>query len=530
MKAEDVRTPNDLQQLNMELLQELGLTKKLTEIIDVEKGAKAGVLPLHEMHKTNDSILFAARQEGLTNLIEISKRLDEVFTDLTKGLYERNPDKKKAHQQMMLKKYGHNIPSVIKPNDMVLTLQHGVEDKNLLGNKGSNLVTMHKLGINVPTTLFLTTKMVKEISLAKNMGFYPILKNILNLFPEDKIAIRSSGVISMAGMMDTILDIDKNDDKAVQNAIADVIKSWDSTRAKQYRKMCKIEDEIKLAILIQPVIRGDKGYSGIFFTRDTNTGKSGGNGEYLKAQLGDGLASGTVTPQRIEAGKDKFPATIYSQLVESGKILEKHFKAIQDIEFVNDGEQTFIVQTRNAKLSPIASVKSLLDLNAEGIITSLEFKSRFNKKWLDNCKVYEIQKSEGLLFKGTGAVSGVVSGKVVFDKQKATEDTILITDFTTPNDLECINKVKGLIARIGGYTSHPAVICRELNKPCIIGVDKLAINEKSSTALYGDKIIREGEIITIIGDTGEVYLGEAKIEVSIKYFDKVTQILNSAIS
>jgi phosphoenolpyruvate synthase/pyruvate phosphate dikinase len=506
-------------------------------IFDVEPLVLTAI-GLHDQVKHIDYIGYLAKKEGNEEVLklveETNNKLKILFREYFRIVAEANKELVTPTKDEILKKYAHNIPAIIKNNNMILTLANGIDDKNLLGNKGANLVKMHKLGIRIPQSLFLTTENCKKIREAGKVEFYPLLKQLFNMFTTDKIAIRSSGVISMAGMMDTVLDIDKNDEQAVCKAIMDVVASWDSERAKQFRKISKIDDEIKLAIVIQPVIRGDKGFSGICFSRDVNTGKPNMTGEFVKGQLGDNLASGKVTPEKLENSLGKFPNYLFAELNEMALKLEKHFKAVQDVEFVVDEKELYIVQTRNAKLSALASVKTLIDFYNVGMINKDEFKTRFNPKWLDDCTEYRVMDSQGFLFKGTGAVNGYVTGQVVFDSKGAEkyENPILLADITTPDDLPLIQKVKGLVSRIGGFASHPAVICRELNKPCVIGVDSLKIIKGENRAEFIIKgkfteTLCEGDTITIVGNTGEVWMGGAKVEIKVKYQDEVTEIMNS---
>jgi len=476
-------------------------------LYNTEKSAMA-FIGLHEREKMLDQLIYTAEREGMTETVEIAKKLQSVFDDM----YKIINGKIKIDDDTLLKKYSQNISKCIKENDMILTLDNGVTDKNLIGNKGANLVEMHKLGINVPQSLFLTTIACKSIHEQDCISFMPLLKNILYMFDTDLIAIRSSGVVSMAGMMDTVLDVNRTDEKAVTEAIMSVVKSWDSERAKSFRKVCKIDDEIKVSIVIQGMIRGDEGCSGIVFSRNPNDGDKMMTGEFLDKALGDGLASGKVTPLSF----DLLDTDITIELTDVAIKLEKHFKHIQDIEFVNDGKQTYIVQTRNAKLSPLAEIKTLIDFYNEGFIELPEFKARYRPEIHKQVvKITAHESSErALLLIATPAVNGVFTGKVCFDRTKADENSILVVDITTPDDMPYLHKIGGLITNIGGVTSHPAVVCRQLKKPCVVGA------KKDNT-----KHLVEGETITIVGDTGKIYLGEVSIAKKQMFVDEVNEIL-----
>ena len=297
------------------IIQDLPL-KKLQSILKSKKGrddarylsdnlydkdkASLAFIGLHENLKIVAQIQGQAERDGLTEVVDLAKKLEDAFEDISKIAWKGRIDDTK-----LLKKYSHNISKVIKPNEMIVTLdsalieesvEKGYAGKNFIGNKGANLVEMHKLGVRVPDSLFLTTVACKSIHEQQEISFMPLLKNILYMFKTNKIAIRSSGVVSMAGMMDTVLDIDKTDVKAVTKAIMDVVNSWDSDRAKSFRKVCKMSDEVKIAIVIQPMIRGDEGCSGIVFSRNPNNGLNELTGEFVDKSLGDKLASGNITP------------------------------------------------------------------------------------------------------------------------------------------------------------------------------------------------------------------------------------------
>lgn len=552
IKADEIKTKEDLQLFNQQMMQNISLIKEMTNLIDDDTKTKVInlVMGLHDIEK------IAAQLNGevertMPEIKHLTKRLCECFDDIYKSQYVHDGAKRLKYQDEVLKKYAHNIPSVIKVNNKILFLEHGIDDKDLLGNKGAQLVTMHKLGIQVPKSIFLTTKTCKVISETQSVEFYPFLNNLMLSFGENKnnqpnkIAIRSSGVISMPGMMDTVLDVDRNDETAVCTAILNIVNSWNSDRAIKYRKICNISDDIKIAIVIQPMIRGDKGYSGICFTRDINTGKNILTGEYLENQLGDKLASGSVTPKQIKPEFNNLPKHVYLSLNKTAIELERHYKCPQEFEFVAEQEgddkyktHTYIVQTRNAKLSVPATVNSLIDLHDIGIINKEEFKKGLPHNWIAKCKTYKAFDHNGFLngflFKATPCSSGILTGTVITDVSRITPETInpiLFIDKTTPNELPLIEKVSGVITRIGGFSSHPAVVCRELNKPCICGADNIKIVPEfnyitvKKTGLL-DVTVMQDDIITMNGATGEVYIGTATFQETILHEKEVNEILN----
>ncbi len=435
----------------------------------------------------------------------------------------------------------HSVP---KYTDLFQTLENGITDKAVLGNKGAGLVEMHKLDITVPQSLFLTTTCCQILTHDPEL-LLCVLNKLLLTFDTNKLAIRSSGVISMPGMMDTVLDVENNEE-TVAKAIMDVIGSWDSERAKSYRKICNISEEMQLAIIIQPMIRGEKGCSGICFSRNPNNGNNKLHGEFLPNALGDALASGKETPEPIinEDGyrNPKIDSVVTGKLIHYALILEHHFKHVQDMEFVFDGKDTYLVQTRNAALSPYANVKSLIYFYERKFITLEEFKIRLTPRLLESikdCQVKIIGEAGGSItpiIEGTSAVNGIVTARVFFDKQKAADNEgIWITDDTTPDDLPYLNKIKGLITRIGGMTSHPAVVCRQLQKPCIVGAYHLTFNYRHgimSVVTTEENELSEGSIITMVGEKGAAYhVNESEFKVirTTPFEKQIEQILKKHV-
>jgi phosphohistidine swiveling domain-containing protein len=498
-----------------------------TNLYDTDKSAMA-FIGLHEREKLLAQIIGEAERAGMTEVVEIAKKLDSVFDDM----YKIINGKIKIDDDTLLKKYSQNISKCIKTNDMILTLDNGVTDKSLIGNKGANLVEMHKLGINVPQSLFLTTIACKSIHEQQSISFMPLLSKILYMFDTDLIAIRSSGVVSMAGMMDTVLNVDRKDEKAVTEAIMNVVNSWDSDKAKSFRKVCKIDDEIKVSIVIQGMVRGDIGCSGIVFSRNPNNGKPELTGEYVDKSFGDKLAHGSVTPKNIN-DLNGLKADIKDDLIKTADILERYFREVQDIEFVNDGQQTYFVQTRNAQLTPLARIRTLIDLFNDGYISLSYFKDKYNPEVHKKVIGFDVFGGGGHLLRGTPAVNGIFTGIATFKRETADKNNILIVDSTSPEDMPYLNKIGALVTKIGGMTSHPAVVCRQLSKPCIVGVSSLNFN-KSVYYLsvhfnqgQGEKEICEGDEITIIGDTGDIFKGKCEVKSKQLFVGEVNKILNS---
>lgn len=415
---------------------------------------------------------------------------------------------------------------------MILTLKNKEVTRELVGNKGFNLWTMkNELDMNVPPCLFLTTEYSK-ISLLD--GKLPEQTNLLQLFlafEGKEVAIRSSGTQSMPGMLDTFFLAKDHTSDDMFDAIRKVIESWNSKKAEQYRTICEIPHEPDIAVVIQEKVATDQlnGYAGICFTRDTVTGQRGLNGEFLKSELGDELASGRKTGISIS----ELPSEILKELEAMCEKLEKFYRRPQDVEWGYADNQLYLLQTRTAKLSSNAIGKIYLDLWDEGIITDF--------KELDDCidyrltvgatlyRVSKYEKNEVIkLTTGTTASPGFCQGHVVFlDSTRSFGGrgggNILFAEMTSTDDLKQIDDACGLVTINGGYTSHPAIVARELKKPCIVATKNIKFLDDKRIQI-GDEVFEEGDCVTLSADTGELYKGTLESEEYHDYDDRLYKL------
>lgn len=381
-----------------------------------------------------------------------------------------------------------------------LRTDYEVPTKELVGNKGANLARMMDLGIMVPDTVVVTVAGAQFIAEngADSIDFEPLKKLCAEQFGYYVgVSIRSSGVVSMAGMLETIHMIEINS-RSFDTAISDVIDSWNNPKAKLYRKIKKMDDTPQIAVVIQPTIVPNEEHtgSGIMFTRNPNTGEDEMIGEFLPEQLGTRLADGEEGGVSLST----LPTDIQTELSDIGEKLEGEFKDVMDIEFVIDDKRLYIVQCRVAKLTPTARVRTMLDFVKDGTLLGLEFALRFNVDWLKECFVSKAQLGAELMSSGLGAVGGIVSGTIVTNAEEAKkyDNPILVADITTTEDLDKIIAVNGLITSRGGMTSHPAITCRELNKPCVTNLGDISM-------------FKTGMVVTVDGDEGVVYAAEVEI-------------------
>lgn len=339
------------------------------------------------------------------------------------------------------------------------------EMKYILGQKGANLSEMYNEGLPIPFGFIIPTERSKQFENFKD-EIKRAITSLNGVLGKDLfLSVRSSPQLSMPGMLETVLNIDSYD--MLFNSIRFVLDSWENRRAKLYREKFKIKHELNSAIVIQKMVFGNKNNhssSGVVFSSNPNNGKKELIGEFLHNEQGDKLVSGLITPKSIDLLDEK----MYNQLVKFSQILELHFNGLQEIEFTIESNQLYILQSRSVEIKDLKKIKT----------------EKIHHK---------------PIVKGIAASFGITFGKIVFCPKKAIElknkceNVILVRPETDVNDLDGIIASDGIITLKGGSTSHAAVVARSMGKPCICGCENLKINEF--------------ELVTINGETGEVFLG-----------------------
>ena len=298
-----------------------------------------------------------------------------------------------------------------------------------------------------------------------------------------------------------------------------VFRSWNNPRAKTYRKLNRIPDEIGTAVNIQAMVFGNMGddcATGVGFTRNPSTGENKFYGEYLINAQGEDVVAGVRTPQPIEKLAKEMPK-IYKELREITSTLEKRYKDVQDFEFTIEQGKLYMLQTRNGKRTTTAAVKIAVDMVKEKLITKEEALMRIDPKEIDQLlhPVIDPSAKIEILTQGLPASPGAAVGKVVFDSDEAaelgeTEPVILCRMETCPDDIHGMHAAQGVLTARGGMTSHAAVVARGMGKCCVAGCESLKIDEKAGTIKHKDITIKKGDWLTLNGSTGEVILGKVQ--------------------
>lgn len=304
----------------------------------------------------------------------------------------------------------------------------------------------------------------------------------------------------------------------LEMAIIAVFKSWNTPRAKVYRKANKISDDLGTAVNVQSMAFGNMGAdsgTGVAFTRNPSTGEHELYGEFLVNAQGEDVVAGIRTPFPIAKLKEELP-DIYEQFVQTCQTLEQHYRDMQDVEFTVEKGKLYMLQTRTGKRTARAAVKIAYDMVSEGLITKKEALLRVDPEQLNQLLHRQIDPNAKLdvIARGLPASPGAASGKVVFDADEAEragnegEKVVLVRNETTPDDIHGIIKAEGVLTARGGMTSHAAVVARGMGKPCVCGCEALSINAEAGEVTVNGKTIRKGDIISIDGSTGNVFVGE----------------------
>ena len=317
--------------------------------------------------------------------------------------------------------------------------------------------------------------------------------------------------------------------KQLFGAINAVFLSWESNRAKVYRKLNQIPSEWGTAVNVQSMVFGNMGNdcaTGVVFTRNPSDGSNDVYGEYLINAQGEDVVAGTRTPQYITTkAKNKAKVSdpsmeesmpkLYSELNKILKKLERHYKDMQDVEFTVENNKLWILQTRSGKRTSKSAVKIAVDMVREKLITKDEAVLRVDPNSLDTLlhPTLDEKSSIQVIANGLPASPGAASGKVVFTSEEAErlnnmmQDTILVRVETSPEDIQGMHAAKGILTARGGMTSHAAVVARGMGRPCVSGSKEIDIQYDKKTFKTSSNEIKEGDTITIDGSTGRIILG-----------------------
>ena len=313
-------------------------------------------------------------------------------------------------------------------------------------------------------------------------------------------------------------------------AVGAVFGSWQSERAKVYRRLNDIPASWGTAVNVQAMVfgnMGDTSATGVAFTRDPSTGADAYYGEFLINAQGEDVVAGIRTPQYLTraareaagakaASMEEAMPEVYGQLAAVFQTLEQHYRDMQDIEFTVEQTKLWMLQTRSGKRTAKAALKIAVDMAEAGLITREEAIARVEPMALDQLlhPTLDPQAHRDVIAKGLPASPGAASGQTVFDADTAErwaadgKAVILVRTETSPEDIHGMHAAKGILTARGGMTSHAAVVARGMGRPCVSGAGSISIDAKAKVMRVAGREVREGDTLTIDGTTGEVMAGE----------------------
>jgi pyruvate,orthophosphate dikinase len=300
-------------------------------------------------------------------------------------------------------------------------------------------------------------------------------------------------------------------------AVAAVFDSWFAKKAVDYRRIHRLPDDWGTAVTVMAMVFGNLGETsgtGVCFTRDPSTGERRFFGEFLVNAQGEDVVAGIRTPQPIAALDDSMPK-VYAELVAIKERLERHYRDMQDIEFTVQEGRLFILQTRSGKRTAGAAVRIAVEMVRERLIERDTALLRVEPASLNQLlvKTVDPKASYTAIARGLAATPAAGVGRVVFDPEKAVEmalrgeQAILVRQETSPEDVAGMHAAQGVLTSRGGLTSHAAVVARGWGKSCVVGAGDVVVDEENRLFRAGRVVVREGQVVTLNGATGEVVLG-----------------------
>ena len=424
---------------------------------------------------------------------------------------------------------------VSMPGMMDTVLNLGLNDKTVLGlikktNNETFAYDSYRRFIQMYSNVVLEVDHYNFEDLLDN---YKLTKGVLSdtdLKAEDwKIIISNYKDIIKKN---TKKDFPQDSHEQLWGAISAVFKSWQNQRAKTYRKLNNIPEEWGTAVNIQSMVFGNMGNdcaTGVAFTRNPSTGENSFYGEYLINAQGEDVVAGIRTPRNItkksrldssseDLSLEETMPEAFNELTKIYKKLENHYRDMQDIEFTIENKKLWMLQTRSGKRTAKASIKIAVDMVSEKLITKDEALLRIDPKILDTLlhPTLDPKAKKNIIAKGLPASPGAATGRVTFNAEDAeqmkanNQNTILVRVETSPEDIHGMHAAVGILTCRGGMTSHAAVVARGMGRACVSGAGNIKIDYTNKIFKVENIEVKEGDIITIDGSTGEVMLGEVK--------------------
>jgi pyruvate, orthophosphate dikinase len=382
----------------------------------------------------------------------------------------------------------------------------------VLGGKAFGLGVLLSLGLRVPPAFVVSTSACR-IFLGTGRfpdGLADELTTALSDLASDVVSVRSGAAVSMPGMMDTALNVSSG----VPAAVAEVFSSWNTPRARTYRAVHGIPEDLGTAVIVQRMVFGDRDAhsgSGVAFSRDPSTGRPGLFGEVLPGGQGDAVVSGRGETSPLSCLASLEPE-VWAELGTALARIEARYRDACYVEFTYESGVLWFLQVRAGRFVGRAAVRVAVDLVEEGVLSRHEALLRVSAQDLAQARTPRIASND-ILARGTGACPGVASGRIATTPDEAvrmasTGPVILVRPETTPLDMHGLAASAGVVTARGGPASHAAVVARSMGKPAVVGVRNLMVDD---SARFGGHELSPGTLITIDGTGGEVVLGTPPI-------------------
>ncbi|WP_245865251.1 pyruvate, phosphate dikinase [Prauserella marina] len=451
------------------------------------------------------------------------------------------------------------------------------DSPELVGAKAHGLMLLQRLGLPVPPGFVVTTEacraflaegrhpagFAEELTTAV-AGLEATTGRRLGGTPPLAVSVRSGASVSMPGMMNTVLGLGLTteataelaeetgdtrfaldsrrrflttfaaaghdtgtrwdhwvpDDAArqLELAIDAVFTSWNTPRARAYRELHGIDDDLGTAVIVQAMVfgnRDERSGTGVAFSRDPGTGENTPSGDVLFGGQGDDVVSGRTTPLPLSALARREPA-VWAELLGALRRIEAGYREPAYVEFTYQKGELSLLQTRRALFTGAAAVRCAVDFADERLITRSEALLRVSPRHLELARTPRIAPSADVLASGAGASPGVAVGMIATTTETAVRmaadgEVILARPETSPHDMRGLAAAKGIITARGGAASHAAVVARSLGKPAVVGISGLTVDDVHGTITVAGHTIREGTLVTVDGGTGRVALGAAPV-------------------
>jgi pyruvate, orthophosphate dikinase len=382
------------------------------------------------------------------------------------------------------------------------------ETADVLGAKAHGLIMLRRLGLPVPPGFVIGTPACREFLRDGRLpDLTTAVRALASSHGDRTVSVRSGGQVSMPGMMNTVLDVPLTVSRLLP-AVESVFSSWHTPRARTYRELHDIPHDLGTAVTVQTMVFGERGGSGVAFSRDPNTGEHTPFGEVLFGHRGDEVVSGRTVTRPLRDLADREPA-MWAELLAAMERIEEHCGDACSVEFTFESGRLWLLQVRIGGFVGAAAARVAVELAEAGLISASEALSRVPVA-VDTARIDAA--GADVFTRGLGACPGVATGRVATTADAAVRmdgPVILFRPHTSPLDMHGLAAAAGVVTSTGGPASHAAIVARAMGKPAVVAATALTVEESGIRA--GDRTLPAGTLVTVDGTGGEVVLGSPRV-------------------